>query len=220
MNSLNTFLNEFSAGFQYNNRFACQVLPPAALTSKLSGPEITALGWLKKGILVESTNLPDRAFVETQITQYGLTEQFPYHTEYTTLDCSFLTPIIEVSDAESSNPLPKVFAAWQNLIQDMSRGWTDSTRNFTFMGSCYGTLKMAAFDRKNTVTIAYEFEKAYPRLVQSTPVNWKEEGEFARLTIGFTFSNWKLMNSKDFAFAEPFIRGGGAAVPFGNTLLA
>jgi hypothetical protein len=208
MKSLNKFINEFEAGFQFNNRFACRIqLPRELLESGFTLSDKKAVEWLNRGILCESTNLPDRAFAETQMTQYGLTEQFPIHSEFTTLDCTFNTPLIVVqsSDGRSAgqmdNPVPRVFHAWQNLIQDMSTGY-DSSRDFTFSGTSsdngyYGEIEIAVFDRLNTPTLLYSFERAYPRVIQSTPVTWREENELARLTVGFTFSVWRVVPLSD-----------------------
>lgn len=194
MKSLNTFINEFSDGFQMNNRFICKVITPEQLVTADTEGNAAVATWLAKGILCESTNLPDRAFAETPMTQYGLTEQFPYHSEFTTLDCTFNTPLYG-----TDNPVPRMFHAWQNLIQDM-RGGYNSSRDFSFSGTnssngYYGELFIGVFDRQNNPTIAYEFERVYPRVVQSTPVTWREENELTKLTVGFTFSAWRPLTN-------------------------
>lgn len=222
MKSLNSFLNEFMDGFQFNNRFACKVVIPRSL--KLTGTEMAARDWLAKGFVCESTNLPDRAFEETQMTQYGITEQFPYHTAFTSLDCVFNTPLVQTTPQDTDNPIPRVFHAWQNLIQDMSGTYEESSRDFTFAGSgsadgYYGEIQMGVFDRQNNLTLAYEFQRVYPRIVQSTPVTWKETNELTKLSIGFTFSTWRAKPIREVVgdfFPESETRFGGEGNPFQN----
>lgn len=190
MKNLSTFINEFQDGFQPNNRFMCKVIIPEQLI--LTHP--AAWDWLAKGILCESTNLPDRAFAETQMTQYGLTEQFPYHTEFTSLQCVFSAPLKMSGESTNDNPVLRFFHAWQDLIQDMKQGY-DSTRDFTFSGTnhtngYYGEIQLGIFDRQNNLTLAYEFERVYPQIIQATPVTWQEENELTKIAIGFTFSAW------------------------------
>lgn len=205
MRSLNSFINEFTDGFQLNNRFVCKVIVPDAL--ELTETEKAAKDWLARGILCESTNLPDRAFAETQMTQYGFTEQIPYHSEFTTLDCVFNTPL-----RSADNPVPRLFHKWQNLIQDLSQGY-ESSRDFTFSGTnhtngYYGELQLGVFDRQNNLTLRYDFERVYPQTVQSTPVTWHEENEFTKLTCGFTFSVWhpSTDHSVDFFNEQELLR--------------
>ena len=209
MKSLNTFLNTFMDGFQFNNRFACKVIVPRSLA--LNETEQIARDWLGRGFVCESTNLPDRAFTVTQMTQYGITEQFPFHTEFTSLDCVFNTPLVQMGPEETDNPIPRVFHAWQNLIQDLSSTYEESSRDFTFAGSSsvdgyYGEIQLGVFDRQNNLTLAYEFQRVYPRVVQATPVTWKEENELAKLSIGFTFSIWRPIQASKIQgdwFPEP-----------------
>lgn len=193
MKNLNTFLTEFSDGFQFNNRFACRIQTPVQLSNQVTNSERQAIDWLGKGILVESTNLPDRAFQEVEMTQYGLTEQVPYHSQFTTLACVLNTPLSTRSGGPD-DVVPRVFHSWQNLIQDFKTGY-DSTRDFTFSGTnsqngYYGEVDLVVFDRQNRPTMQYHFERVYPRVVESTPVTWREESEFTRLSVGFTFSTW------------------------------
>ena len=191
MNNLSQFFNEFNLGFQQSNRFACKILVPTALT--VSGPTLVAKNWLARGIVCESTSLPDRAFAETEMTQYGLTEQFPFHTEFTSLSCVLNTPL-----NGGDNPIMRLFHAWQNLIQDNSQGY-DSPRDFTFGSTYYGEIQMAVFDRQNNPTIGYRFERAYPKLVDAVAVSWSADNEFAKLPVSFTFSAWSVMQvGKDF----------------------
>jgi hypothetical protein len=162
---------------------------------------LVAKNWLARGIACESTSLPDRSFAETELTQYGLTEQFPYHTEFTALNCTFNTPL-----NGGDNPIQRVFHAWQNLIQDMTAGY-NSSRDFTFAGSggssdpkgYYGEIYLAVFDRQNNPTIGYQFERAYPKLVDAVAVSWSTESEVTKLPVTFTFSAWSVWQvPKDF----------------------
>lgn len=187
MNSLAEFFGEFRDGFQYNNRFLCQITPPTALAATLTNEEQIALGWIKRGIACESTHLPDRAFGETPMGLYGITEQFPYHTDYTSIDCVFMTPMLG-----TNNILPRVFAAWQNLVQDMRNGY-ESSRDFTFPDTYYSqVMSITTFNRQNVPSLTYTFERVYPQLVQSVPLSWEEVNELTNLTVKFTFSAWKV----------------------------
>lgn len=225
MKNLNTFINEFRDGFQFNNRFMCKVIVPQQLQLKTEGNYAVA-EWLAKGILCESTNLPDRAFAETQMTQYGLTEQFPFHSEFTSLQCVFNTPLRSTGDTRNDNPVPRFFHSWQDLIQDLSEGY-DSTRDFTFSGTnhtngYYGELQLGVFDRHNNLTIAYEFERVYPQIIQATPVSWREENELTKLAVGFTFSTWRAIpqdKAEGLFGSTELLRGVGFMSPFNQTQL-
>jgi hypothetical protein len=225
MKNLGAFINEFVDGFQQSSRFVCKVTLPQALV--LTGSMQKAQHWLGRGVICESTKLPDRAFAETEMTQYGFTEQFPFHTEFTSLSCVFNTPL-----NGSDNPVMRVFHAWQNLIQDVSKGYGDSPRDFTFSGTgptdgYYGTVQIGVFDRQNHPTIAYEFERVYPKLVDSVDVSWGAPDQFTKLSVGFTFSVWRILTDlTDFFMNEPpsglttmpeesanFVIPGGLSVP-------
>ena len=155
--------------------------------------EKTAATWIHEGVVCAATNLPDRGFGETKMTIYGITEQFPFHSEYATLDCIFLTPLFK-----QENPIPRIFQKWQNLIQDMSSGYAGSTKDFTFSGTgpdngYYGNIHLGMFDNHNALSLSYAFERVYPKVVQSTPVNWHEEHEITKLGVNFTYSTWTLL---------------------------
>jgi hypothetical protein len=197
MKNLGTFLSEFQEGFQPNNRFAAKVFPPAL---NLTDTEREAKRWLESGFLCNMTRLPDRAFEETQMTQYGLTEQFPFHTQYTSQDCMFNTPL-----KNGDNPVPRVFSAWQNLIQEGSGGYNESTRDFTFPSEFYGGIKIGMLDRANRCTLLYLFENVYPKTVESVPVMWSEQNEVATLSVSFTFSSWSMQrfNGEEFFNPDP-----------------
>lgn len=209
MKSLGTFLSEFQEGFQPNNRFAAKIFLP---NLGLSDTELEAKRWLESGFLCTTTRLPDRSFEETQMTQYGLTEQFPFHTQYTSQDCTFNTPL-----KNGDNPVPRVFSAWQNLIQDGSGGYSESTRDFTFPSEFYGHLLIGALDRANRCTLLYHFENAYPKTVESMPVTWSEQNEVATLGVSFTFSSWVMLpfNSEEFFTPDPAY--GRDLTPFQNS---
>ena len=199
MKNLNSFINEFKDGFQHNNRFAAKVYPPTTMIGNMTEAERVAWNWITRGFVCDTTNLPDRAFAETQITFYGLTEQIPFHSEFTTLDCTFNTPL-----HGADNPVPRVFHKWQNMIQDMTDGY-DSTRDFNFPNNWYGHIEMAVLNRQNIPTLSYLFEKVYPKVIQSTPVTWKEENELTQLAVQFTFASVRVIprdEQRDDFFAE------------------
>jgi len=112
--NINQFLGTFQNGFQPSNRFILQVMfSPDLADRMINGNAATgessggvfrggvtranieqALDWMQRGLLCEKTRLPDRAFDQVPLTQYGVTENFPYKTDYTALDSTFLLPLL------------------------------------------------------------------------------------------------------------------------------
>src|ERR1019366_9128342 len=138
MNSLSAFIGQFKRGVQQANRFVVQVIVSpttigniitdslqtngsilglvqtvlAAENSVLSVPQVVK--WLAQGYLCEQVRLPDRAFAQVAMTQYGYTEQFLYHTDYPSLACHFRMPY--AFNLSNDNAVPRFFSYWQNTI--------------------------------------------------------------------------------------------------------
>lgn len=219
MNKLQDFLSQFRNGFQRPNRYVCQVIvsptmvgnivadsvarpaasgvvgqvlgviqQAAALEDSLvSVPQVVS--WLAQGYLVDSVRMPDRGFGTVDLSMYGITEHFPYHTEYSALECTFMMPY--ATNLNNDNAVPRFFSYWQNQIQHADLG-PDSGFDFRFPGDYYATVLLTLLDRQNKGTLTYKFTNAYPKSVDSVPLSWAKNDKFASLPVTFNYSYWTI----------------------------
>jgi hypothetical protein len=132
MPNLQDFISEFKHGFQQASRFHVQIFVQPTMilniireASLLGVVDATlsvtqAVKWLAFGFLACDARLPDRGFGMTPSNMYGMTEHFPYHTEYSNLECTFLMP--HTTNVLQDNGIPRFFNFWQNQIQNMTDG--------------------------------------------------------------------------------------------------
>jgi hypothetical protein len=198
MDNIHEFLSRFPAAFQRANRYTCQILlNPAGLwqnilktaaldNSSLAMPQV--IQWMSEGWLVESTRMPDRGFAQTDLSMYGITEHFPYHAEFSPLECSFMVPI---ALADHSLSIIRFFSAWQNQIQHAQAG-PDSGFDFNFPADYYATVLLTLLDDQNAGTCVYKFHNVYPVTVQTQPVAWATLDQFISLPVQFNYSYWTL----------------------------
>ena len=210
--NLNTFISNYKDGFQSSSKFTCQIFLPLQLLATivtqslidnaidfliptgdkdakgiLSAPIVAT--WLGRGLAVEAARLPSRAFETVDLSMYGLTERFPTHSEYTSLDCVFLMPFVG-----NDNGVPKFFNYWQNYIQNNQFG-PQSGLNFQFPSTYYGTILLSLLDNKGEPSVTYQFDKVYPHRVESVGIQWDQSNEHARLPVSFHYSYWKIVPS-------------------------
>lgn len=202
---LKEFLSSFQGGFQRTARFRCQIFVPAGLLDyvaassgpftanpDLAGRQSVAFvkEWLARGLLVESARLPSRGLETIDLTMYGISESFPYHSEYTELDCTFLMPIVR-----ADNPVPKLFNYWQNYVHNAFHGPRDGL-DFRFPNLYYGTILLHMFDTsesKDIPSVSYQFDNVYPKTVESVSVDWNSADEMAKQGVGFIYSYWRIV---------------------------
>lgn len=210
MKFLSTFLTQFKHGFQKSSRYKCQLfVPPALLQNIVTQSTIgtiinvffpnvgqridpnfsmpTVVNWLAQGLLVEQTRLPTRALETTTNGLYGYTEKYPYHTEHTDLDCTFMMPLVE-----SDCPIPRFFNYWQNFIQAQQNGPGDGM-DFRFPSEYYGTLFLALYDHKTSPSLMYRFDNVYPEKVDSSNVSWESNNEYLKVNVQFAYSYWTIV---------------------------
>jgi len=210
MHNLNQFLREFRYGFQQSNRFTCHIYaPPTLLDAILTDNKLIQVvdvffpnigrridgtfsstqvaDWLRRGLLVSSTRLPDRSFEQTNLNIYGITERFPTHSEFTSLDVNLLMPLVS-----NDNAVPRFFYYWQNFIQNNYAG-PESGLDFRFPSEYYATVYLTQWDREKHATVSYRFDKAYPAKVDTVQVDWNSENEMVQLPVSFTYSYWTML---------------------------
>jgi hypothetical protein len=210
MRYLSTFLSEFHGGFQRGARFECQLYPNQGfLSSLLSGSILTniidiltptigqridpkfslpnVVQWLARGLVITDAILPARALETTKLNMYGISEEFPYSTEYNDITCTFIMPL-NASDC----PLPRFFNYWQNYIHSNYNGPEDGL-DFRFPEDYYGRMMLSTFDAQDHPSLTYLFEKLYPKTVNSTQVSWNDTNEALQFTVSFAYSYWKIL---------------------------
>lgn len=194
---LQQFMSAFPQGFQQNNRFTCKFVFGGKLEELMSAHTDFAsmCRWMHEGIICDTTRLPSRAFDQVPLTLYGVTEQFPTKTEYTPLECTFLTPLVG-----ARNILPEFFTLWMNQIQSVPNGMS-STRDMGWPQDYYGSIELSTYDRENNTSLTYYFENVYPKSMEGMGVSWSEESEMTRLSVAFTYSTWKLL-----PFTPPLVK--------------
>jgi hypothetical protein len=215
MNHISDFMGTFRNGFQRGNRFVCQVLIPPQLVANIIADSVAPAGggifdvvdkvlalensvlavpqvvkWLAQGYLVSDARLPDRGFGMVDLSMYGITEHFPVHAEYSSMDCTFLMPY--ATNVSNDNAVPRFFNYWQSQIQRNLNG-PDSGFDFKFPGDYYGTILLTALDRKNKGTITYKFDRVYPKTVDTVQMSWADTDKFATLPVSFNFSYWTVL---------------------------
>lgn len=202
MPNLQDFISEFKHGFQLASRYQVQIFVQPSMVlniireagllgvidATLSVPQ--AVKWLAFGFLASSARLPDRGFGLTSSGMYGITEHFPYHSECSNLECTFLMP--HTTNVLQDNGIPRFFNFWQNQIQNATDGPT-SGFDFRFPSQYYATLIITLLDKKDNGSISYKFDNVYPSLVGSVPVGWDHSSTFIQLPVTFTFSYWKVL---------------------------
>ncbi len=177
-----------------------------------------AADMLARGLLCHSAHLPSRAFQTTSQTMYGFQERFPIATEYTPIGCSFYLPLFGAQNPiinslenfaanallpdnihvniknPATNPLPFFFSAWQNLIQNATDG-PASGFNLKFPDEYYTSMQVMMFDKQDNASLTYMFDKVYPLSVESVPVQWEGSEQFARITVSFAYSTWRIVKT-------------------------
>lgn len=212
MRNLSQFIGEFSGGFQPSARHRAYFFLPPSLILDILKPNVNIdlslqgllggntgtdaleattslpmiMQWLLRGMLVSETRLPSRAFETVDLNMYGITETYPYHSEFNDLGCTFLQPLVA-----KDNGVPRFFNYWQNFIQRAHRG-PDSGLDFRFPSDYYGNMLLVLYDRKNHPTIGYRIEKVYPKAVESVSVTW-DNSDFLKSSVTFQFSYWTVI---------------------------
>jgi len=213
MRYLSTFLSEFRTGFQKGARFECQLYPNIGfLQALLSGsiletiidivappigqqinPDFSlpnVVQWLARGLVISDAVLPSRGLETLSHGMYGISEEFPYSSEYTDLPCTFVMPL-NASDC----PMPRFFNYWQNYIHKNQNGPSDGL-DFRFPEDYYGRMIVSTFDNRTNRSLTYQFEKVYPKTVNSTQVSWSQSHEYLAFTVNFAYSYWKILPFK------------------------
>lgn len=229
MNNINRFLAEFKDEFQRSAYFVCQIhlnpllrqrmladaanhgpaslAPSSAMFSSTNGGsernlqetiQLMAEGWL-----VSDVRLPDRGFGLTDMSMYGITEHFPYHAEFSPLECQFITPLMASGSQPDTttgrlqpgadNPVPRMFSYWQNQIQKITRGPEDGL-DFAFPADYYSRVTLTALDRQLRGTTAWQFEKVFPNAVGTAQLSWAQTDSFTILPVQFTYSYWTMVS--------------------------
>lgn len=211
MRNLSQFMGEFRGGFQQQNRFRVCVFPPremlTRMISKVVRPDglreaLDAAGdvaelavslplaaqWLSRGVLINTARTPSRAMEMLSMRTYGVTEHFPYNSEYTPLEVTMPLPLFA-----GDSVVPRFFNFWQNMAQAQFRGPEDGA-DMSFPDDYYGSLVLGLFDRKNNPTLIYKFENVYPSAVQSSELSWQSTNEMMQLAITFQYSYFKILS--------------------------
>lgn len=210
MRFLSTFLSEFHAGFQRPARFECQLYPNRGFVETLvSGSRVLnaidvllptigqrldpnfsmpqVLQWLSRGLVVSNAIAPSRALETLPQNMYGISEEFPYSTEYTDIPVSFMMPL-NAADC----PIPRFFDYWFNFIHNNTGGPTAGL-DFRFPEEYYATMLLTFFDMQDHPSLTYRFEKLYPKLVASQQVSWEQHHEVMKYDVTFVSSYWTLV---------------------------
>lgn len=202
MADLNKFINEFKHGFQQTNRFFVQFfIPPSLVASMIANAGLfgivdagmmipNVVKWLYTGMLCSDARMPDRGFGMVDLSMYGYTEHFPMHTEYSEFACTFMMP--HTTNIENDAAVPRFFDYWMNQIQN-AQGGAESGMDFKFPNDYYATAILTLLDRKDHGTASYQFTNIYPKAVDSVPLSWGSENEYAKLPVSFNFSYWKML---------------------------
>lgn len=206
MNNLQDFFSSFPNEFQRPNRYVCQISIPLGLAQAIATDDAQnnagqsavsqTISRLLQGLLVDTAHLPNRQFGMIDLAMYGLTEHFPFHAEYTTLKCTFLLPLSEsgaTGDTQPDNPVLRFFNYWHDQIQDNESG-PSAGLDFGFPSDYYATIQLTMFDRQNKGAITYQFDNAYPKLIDTIQVSWAENDKFATLPVEFVFSYWTILS--------------------------
>lgn len=209
MNNINQFLAEFKEEFQRNAYFVCRIflspnlrhniLEDAAHSERHTGGasehhlqraiDLMAAGWL-----VSDARLPDRGMGLTPLSMYGITEQFPFHAEFSPLECRFISPLMTVEvnrTTGADNPVPRLLSYWQNQIQKMTRGPLDGL-DFAFPADYYSTVELTALDTQLRGTTTWRFEKVYPSSVGTVEMSWGQSDAFVSHPVTFVYSYWTM----------------------------
>jgi hypothetical protein len=203
MPDLNKFISQFQHGFQQSNRFLVQLFVQPTMIANIIA-DSTLLGtldstlevgnvvkWLYTGFLAMGARLPDRGFLPIQLSMYGLTEQFPCHTQFAPLQLTFMMP--HTTNIFSDNGVPRFFNQWQNQIQHMQAG-PESGLDFRFPADYYATIILTLLDKQDHGTLAYAFDNVYPITVDSAPLSWDSDNQFVHLPVTFNYSYWKVLD--------------------------
>lgn len=185
---LQNFMSAFPQGFQHNNRFTCKIYASVALENQLASyPDYATIQyWLHDGLICDTTRLPSRALDIVPLTLYGVSENFPVKTEYTPLECTFLTPLVG-----ARNILPEFFTLWLDQIQSIPNGM-ESGRDLNWPQNYYGSVELTTYDKANRKSLTYYFENVYPKSMEGIQVSWSEQSEMTKLSVTFMYSTWKI----------------------------
>jgi hypothetical protein len=210
MRFLSSFLSEFRGGFQKPGRFEVQLYPNRQFLETLTGGSLLTniidvlaptigqridpnfsmpqvVQWLARGLLCDNAVTPSRALETTSLNMYGISEEYPYSTEYTDFTCSFLMPL-NAADC----PVPRFFDYWHNFIHN-NAGGPSAGLDFRFPEEYYATMILSQFDQQDHHSLSYRFEKVYPKLVQSQQIAWNQNTDVMRYNVTFVSSYWTIL---------------------------
>jgi hypothetical protein len=181
---------EFLQGLQSGSIFTdiIDILAPTIgqqIDPKFSMPNVVQ--WLASGLLISDAVLPSRALETTGLTMYGINEEFPTASEYTDLQCTFVMPL-NASDC----PIPRFFDYWQNYIH-RNQGGPTAGLDFRFPADYYGSMVLSMFDNRDNPSLTYQFDRLYPKVVNSTQVSWGQSHEVLQFNVTFAYSYWKIL---------------------------
>ena len=129
----------------------------------------------------ETTDIPGKSLVTSDVKVYGPLFKVPYQVQYDTINFTFI----------SSNDFSekKIFDEWMNLIV------SNSTFNFRFpkdvgyMTNVYVT----QFDDAGTKIYRVQLIDAFPIGISPMNVSWANDG-FHRLTVQFTYHKYSVID--------------------------
>lgn len=167
------------------NRFVARI---NSLPSKIQRRGIYN-GLLKELIyLCEAAEFPGRGFMNVDVRYYGPNFKSPFQTTYEDLNLTFL-----VRDKFLERQL---FDDWLELINPSNSYDFNYRKDYICNIDLF---QMSDIEETNTpvtnpnkkvaAQYKFNFEEAWPILVNPMPVNWAEDN-FHRLTVSFTYKRW------------------------------
>lgn len=129
--------------------------------------------------LCEATELPGRGFENLEIRYYGPTFKIPHRTEYSDISMTFV--------CRNESLERQFFDDWMELINPTT------TYNFNFRDDYATQIRLFQYRDhgiENSPNYSFTLYDAFPILVNPQPVTWADDN-FLRLTINFTYFNWR-----------------------------
>lgn len=124
----------------------------------------------------ETAQLPARTLGTTEQKTYGPTEKFPYMTNFTDLDLTFI-----VDDDMGTK---KFFDAWLEYINPLY------SNDFQYKENYSADIRINQYSLDNKLTYSVNVLDAYPISVNQLDLDWGSDG-YHKLNVTFAYTRWE-----------------------------
>lgn len=142
----------------------------------------------------EQARLPGVALTTADINRYGVGpfQKIPYNVQFTDTSITFL--------ADKKAEIYNYFYTWLSSIFDfsgMNSGrLSSSTPSYTadYKENYSTDIEVEIYDNYGNKVSVVKMKQAFPVSMNDIPLNWNQQNELLKITVGFSFRDWSVEN--------------------------